>query len=150
MKSGEKTMASEAFEDIVENFEFMDDWEDRYRYVIEMGKTMEPLEDAFKVDATKVDGCTSQVWIMPLLQGHGGDAIFRFHGDSDAMIVRGLVAVLMAMFNGLTVAEVTKVNASEQLARLQLNDNLSAQRSNGLRAMVQRIEKIAADTVAAG
>jgi len=143
-------MASEAFEDIVENFEFMDDWEDRYRYVIEMGKAMEPLEDAFKVDATKVDGCTSQVWIVPMVEGQGGDAIFNFRGDSDAMIVRGLVAVLVAMFNGLTVAEVTKVNASEQLARLQLNDNLSAQRSNGLRAMVQRIGKIAADTVAAG
>jgi cysteine desulfuration protein SufE len=143
-------MASEAFEDIVENFEFMDDWEDRYRYVIEMGKAMEPLEDAFKVDATKVDGCTSQVWIVPMVEGQGGDAIFNFRGDSDAMIVRGLVAVLVAMFNGLTVAEVTKVNASQQLARLQLNDNLSAQRSNGLRAMVQRIGKIAADTVAAG
>ena len=143
-------MASEAFEDIVENFEFMDDWEDRYRYVIDMGKAMQPLKDAFKVDATKVDGCTSQVWIMPLVQGQGGDAVFQFHGDSDAMIVRGLVAVLMAMFNGLTVSEVAKVNASEQLARLQLNENLSAQRSNGLHAMVQRIGKIAADTVAAG
>lgn len=138
-------MATEAFEDIAENFEFLDDWEDRYRFIIDLGKAMAPLEDAFKVQATKVEGCASQVWLVPQLDGVGTAAIFRFRGDSDAMIVRGLVAVLNAMFNGLTVAEVLKVDAGGELARLQLNDHLSAQRSNGLRAMVERIRKIAAE-----
>ena len=141
-------MATEAFEDIVENFEFLDDWEDRYRFVIDLGKAMAPLEDALKVPATKVDGCTSQVWIAAQVDGSGPDAVFRFRGDSDAMIVRGLVAVLTALFNGLTVAEVLKVDAGGELARLQLNDHLSAQRSNGLRAMVERIRKIAGEAAA--
>ena len=141
-------MATEAFEDIVENFEFLDDWEDRYRFVIDLGKAMAPLEDALKVPATKVDGCTSQVWIAAQVDGTGPDAVFQFRGDSDAMIVRGLVAVLTALFNGLTVAEVLKVDAGGELARLQLNDHLSAQRSNGLRAMVERIRKIAGKAAA--
>ena len=142
-------MASEAFEDIAENFEFLEDWEDRYRFVIDLGKAMEPLEEALKVPATKVDGCASQVWIVPQVKGTGPDAVFRFRGESDAMIVRGLVAVLAALFNGLTVGEVLQVDAGGELARLQLNDHLSAQRSNGLRAMVERIRKIAG-AVAAG
>ncbi|WP_457648975.1 SufE family protein [Profundibacter sp.] len=141
-------MATEAFEDIAENFEFLDDWEDRYRFVIDLGKAMDPLEDALKVPATKVDGCTSQVWIVPQVDGTGPEAVFRFRGDSDAMIVRGLVAVLAALFNGLTVAEVLKVDPGGELARLQLNDHLSAQRSNGLRAMVERIRKIAGEAAA--
>jgi len=141
-------MATEAFEDIAENFEFLDDWEDRYRFVIDLGKAMAPLEDALKVPATKVDGCTSQVWIAAQVDGTGPGAVFRFRGDSDAMIVRGLVAVLVALFNGLTVAEVLKVDAGGELARLQLNDHLSAQRSNGLRAMVERIRKIAGEAAA--
>lgn len=139
-------MASAAFESIVEDFEFLEDWEDRYRFVIDMGKQMAPLEEAFQVAATKVEGCSSQVWIVPQVEGCGASAVFKFRGDSDAMIVRGLVAVLVAMFNGLTVAEVLKVDAGGELARLQLNDHLSAQRSNGLRAMVERIRKIAAQT----
>jgi len=138
-------MATEAFEDIADNFEFLDDWEDRYRFVIDLGKAMAPLEDAFKVQATKVEGCSSQVWLVPQLEGEGPGAVFRFRGDSDAMIVRGLVAVLAAMFNGLTVTEVLKVDAGGALGRLQLNDHLSAQRSNGLRAMVERIRKIAGE-----
>ena len=142
-------MASSAFENIVEDFEFLEDWEDRYRFVIDMGKEMSPLEDAFRVPATKVEGCSSQVWIVPQVEGRGEAAVFKFRGDSDAMIVRGLVAVLVAMFNGLTVAEVLKVDAGGELARLQLNDHLSAQRSNGLRAMVERIRKIAGETAAA-
>ncbi len=141
-------MATEAFEDIAENFEFLEDWEDRYRFVIDLGKAMDPLEDALKVPATKVEGCASQVWIAAQVDGSGPDAVFRFRGDSDAMIVRGLVAVLAALFNGLTVAEVLKVDAGGELARLQLNDHLSAQRSNGLRAMVERIRKIAGEAAA--
>ncbi|MEP3333072.1 SufE family protein [Sedimentitalea sp.] len=133
-------MASPAFEDIVEDFEFLEDWEDRYRYVIDQGKAMEPLPDALKVPATKVDGCASQVWLHPTIEG----GVFRFDGESDAMIVRGLIAVLKALYNDLPVAEVPVVDARAELARLGLNDHLSAQRSNGLRAMIERIGKVAA------
>ena len=143
-------MATDAFEEIAETFEFLDDWEDRYRHVIDLGKAMEPLEDAFRVPATRVDGCASQVWILPEIEGTGPDAVFRFRGDSDAMIVRGLIAVLHALYSGLSVAQVVRVDAGGELARLGLNDHLSAQRSNGLRAMVDRIRLLAAETAARG
>jgi cysteine desulfuration protein SufE len=142
-------MASPAFEEIAETFEFLDDWEDRYRHVIELGKAMEPLDDAVKVPATKVDGCASQVWILPQIEGEGQGAVFHFHGDSDAMIVRGLIAVLHALYDGLRVDEVLKVDAGGELARLELNDHLSSQRSNGLKAMVERIRTLAAERAAA-
>ncbi len=133
-------MATEAFEDIAETFEFLDDWEDRYRHVIELGKAMVPLDDAFRVPATKVNGCASQVWLVP----HVENGQFRFDGDSDAMIVRGLIAVLAALYNGLAVSDVGKVDAVAELGRLGLHDHLSAQRSNGVRAMVERIRAVAA------
>ena len=136
-------MATEAFEDIADTFEFLDDWEDRYRHVIDLGKAMEPLEDALRVPATKVEGCASQVWIVPEIEGEGQGAVFTFRGDSDAMIVRGLIAILAALYNGLSIDEVRKVDAEAELARLGLNDHLSSQRSNGLRAMVERIRAIA-------
>ena len=139
-------MAQEAFEDLADTFEFLDDWEDRYRHVIDLGKAMPPLDDALKVPATKVEGCASQVWILPEIEGEGPGAVFRFRGESDAMIVRGLVAVLAALYNGLTVREVLGVDAGGELARLGLDDHLSSQRSNGLRAMVQRIRELAAAT----
>lgn len=132
-------MATAAFEEIAEDFEFLDDWEDRYRHVIEMGKAMPPLEEAFRVPATKVEGCASQVWMVP--QVHEG--VFSFRGESDAMIVRGLVAVLASLYNGLTVKEVQAVDAHAELARLGLNEHLSAQRSNGVRAMIERIRRTA-------
>jgi cysteine desulfuration protein SufE len=133
-------MASPAFEEIVEDFEFLDDWEDRYRYVIEQGKMMEPLPDALKVPATKVDGCASQVWLHPVKEG----GTLSFDGQSDAMIVQGLIAVLRKLYNGLPLAEVLEVDARAEMERLGLNDHLSAQRSNGLRAMIERIQDVAA------
>ncbi len=142
-------MATAAFEDIAETFEFLDDWEDRYRHVIEIGRAMPPLDEAFRVPATKVQGCASQVWILPRIEGQGPGAIFDFQGESDAMIVRGLIAVLHALYAGLTVEAVGKVDAGAELARLGLQDNLSAQRSNGLRAMVERIRLVAAEAAAA-
>ncbi len=142
-------MASAAFEDIAETFEFLEDWEERYRHVIDLGKVMDPLDDAFKVPATKVDGCASQVWIRPQIDGQGPGAVFRFQGESDAMIVRGLIAVLHALYDGLSLAEVLRVDAAAELARLGLNDHLSAQRSNGLRAMIERIRSLAAENLSA-
>jgi cysteine desulfuration protein SufE len=133
-------MASESFEEIVEDFSFLDEWEDRYRYVIDRGRAMDPLDEALKVPATKVDGCASQVWLHPKVEG----GRFSFDGESDAMIVRGLIAVLRALYNDLPVGEVGKVDAQAELARLGLNDHLSAQRSNGVRAMVERIRNVAA------
>ena len=132
-------MATPAFEEIVETFEFLDDWEDRYRHVIDMGKAMPPLEDAFRVPATKVEGCASQVWLVPMPE----NGIFHFRGDSDAMIVRGLVAILGALYNDVPLADVADIDARSELARLGLTDHLSAQRSNGLRAMVERIRQVA-------
>lgn len=137
-------MATKAFEEIADTFEFLDDWEDRYRHVIDLGKAFAPLDDALKVPATKVDGCASQVWIVPRISGDGSGATFDFMGESDAMIVRGLIAVLHALYAGLTVAEVLDVDASAELARLGLDEHLSSQRSNGLRAMIARIREVAA------
>lgn len=138
-------MASAAFEEIVEDFDFLDDWEARYSHVIDMGKAMPALEDAFKVPATKVDGCASQVWLLPEIAG----GTFHFRGDSDALIVRGLIAVLGALYDGLSLQDVLAVDAPAELARLGLDEALSSQRSNGLRAMVERIRKLAAEAVAA-
>ncbi len=137
-------MAQQRFEDLVETFEFLDDWEDRYRHVIDMGKAFPPLDDALKVPATKVDGCASQVWLHPRIEGEGPGATFDFAGESDAMIVRGLIAVLHELYAGLPLADVTQVDAPAELARLGLDEHLSSQRSNGLRAMVQRIRDVAA------
>ena len=137
-------MASPAFEDIAETFAFLDDWEERYRHVIELGRAMPPLDEAFRVPATKVEGCASQVWILPRITGEGPEARFDFQGESDAMIVRGLIAVLHALYAGLTLREVLAVDAPAELGRLGLQDHLSSQRSNGLRAMVRRIRDLAA------
>jgi cysteine desulfuration protein SufE len=133
-------MATEAFEEIAETFEFLDDWEDRYRHVIDLGKAMEPLDDGLKTPTFKVEGCASQVWLLPQIEG----GVFDFKGESDAMIVRGLIAVLHALYSGVPVRDVAAVDARAELGRLGLNDHLSAQRSNGLRAMVERIRAIAA------
>lgn len=135
-------MATAAFEDIADTFDFLDDWEDRYRHVIELGKAMPPLPEEFKVPALKVNGCASQVWLRPVVES----GRFDFQGDSDAMIVRGLIAILHALYSGVPVAEVAQVDALAELGRLGLNDHLSAQRSNGVRAMVDRIRSVAAGT----
>ena len=132
-------MAQPAFEDIVADFEFLEDWEDRYRYVIDHGKAMDALDDALKVPSTKVDGCASQVWLHPRVD----DGSFSFDGDSDALIVRGLISVLRALYNGMPLDQVASVDAGGELARLGLHDHLSAQRSNGLRAMIDRIREVA-------
>lgn len=133
-------MATAAFEELVEDFEFLDDWEDRYRHVIDQGKAMTALDPALCVPATKVDGCASQVWLHAELR----EGKLHFDGASDAMIVSGLIAVLRTLYNGLSPAQVLEVDARAQLARLGLNDHLSAQRSNGLTAMIERVRETAA------
>ena len=133
-------MAQAAFEELVEEFEFLDDWEDRYRMVIEEGKAMAPLDAALKVPATKVDGCASQVWLHVVPE----NGIMQFDGESDAMIVNGLIAVLRKLYNGVPMGDVMGIDARAEMARLGLNDHLSAQRSNGLRAMIERLRATAA------
>ncbi len=136
-------MATEAFEQLVEDFEFLDDWEDRYRHVIDLGKGMDPLAEALRVPATKVDGCASQVW----LHAQFDDGTLHFDGASDAMIVSGLIAVLRTLYNGLAPVDVVAVDARAEMGRLGLNEHLSAQRSNGLTAMIERIRETAAQQV---
>lgn len=136
-------MPRDTFEDIVETFAFFDDWEDRYRHVIELGRAMPSLPESQRIPETKVEGCASQVWIVPEIAGTGPTARLTFQGESDAMIVRGLIAILHALYSGATVAEVLDIDAEAELARLGLHDHLSSQRSNGLRAMVNRIRGIA-------
>ena len=133
-------MAQPAFEEIVADFAFLDDWEDRYRHLIDLGRAMPALDAAVKVPATKVDGCASQVWLLPRVAG----GRMGFQGDSDAMIVRGLIAVLHALYDGVPLDQVGAVDAGAELARLGLDQHLSAQRSNGVRAMVERIRTLAA------
>ncbi|SMH29211.1 SufE family protein [Maritimibacter sp. HL-12] len=134
-------MATQAFETIVEDFEFLDDWEDRYAMVIDLGKRMQPLDAALKVPATKVDGCASQVWLVPRIEGGS----FHFEGDSDALIVRGIIAVLHALYDGVPVSQVPGIDAQGELGRMKLEEHLSGQRTNGLRAMVDRIRKLATE-----
>ena len=127
------------FDELAENFEFLEDWEQRYGYVIELGKAMPPLPDELKTRANKVDGCVSQVWIAP---SRKGDKL-HFAGDSDALIVRGQVAILQTLSDGRTAEETLAIDAPKQLGRLGLEDALSPQRSNGLKAMVKRLRALA-------
>ena len=132
-------MAQDGFEDLVDTFQFLDDWEDRYRHVIDLGKALPDMPKALKVSATKVDGCASQVWLHITVE----DGLLTFIGESDAIIVRGLIAVLITLYSGLKVSEIGKVDVVSELGRLGLNEHLSSQRSNGLRAMVARIVETA-------
>ena len=136
-------MATTDFEELVEDFEFLDDWEDRYRHVIDQGKAMDALLPALCVPATKVEGCASQVWLHAEMR----DGRLHFDGASDAMIVSGLIAVLRTLYNGLTPEQVLAVDARAEMGRLGLNEHLSAQRSNGLTAMIERVRETAARAV---
>jgi cysteine desulfuration protein SufE len=138
---------STSFENIRDDFELLDDWEDRYRYVIELGRKLEPLPDDKRNAANKVQGCVSQVWLSTTVEPNGGTLRLFFIGDSDAHIVRGLVAILFAIYSGKTADEILDIDARQTLGALHLNEHLTPQRSNGLMAMVQRIRR---DAEAAG
>ncbi|MCY4260413.1 MAG: SufE family protein [Rhodobacteraceae bacterium] len=136
-------MIPSRFEQIVEDFQFLENWQDRYGYIIDLGKALPELEDALRVQATKVHGCASQVWMVAEIARSSTGTAFRFRGDSDAIIVRGLIAVLGALYNGTDLSDVPAIDAVSQLKRLDLENHLSAQRSNGLQAMVARIQSMA-------
>lgn len=132
------------FETIRSDFAFLDDWEDRYRYVIELGRALPPLAEADRTDANKVRGCASQVWLKSQLETSDGTARLRLVGDSDAHIVRGLVAILLAILDGKTPHEVLETDALAAFAELGLAEHLTPQRSNGFASMVARIRADAA------
>jgi cysteine desulfuration protein SufE len=136
-------------DDIVENFVLLDDWDDRYRYLIELGRTLEPLPEADRVEANKVQGCASQVWFTARVKPNGASGpLLTFHGDSDAHIVRGLIAVLFALYSGKPARDILAADALALFARLGLREHLTPQRSNGFRAMVERIRAVAGAALA--
>jgi cysteine desulfuration protein SufE len=137
---------STTLETIKSDFEFLDDWEDRYRYIIELGREMPPLAEIDKNPVNKVDGCASQVWLVSQATVTN-PVLMSFHGDSDAHIVRGLVAIVTTAFTGKTPQDILNLNADDLLKSLGLDAHLSQQRSNGLRAMIRRIKSEAASVV---
>lgn len=137
-------------EEIIDDFSVLDEWEDRYRYLIELGRGLEPLADAERTPATKVRGCASQVWLISGVDGRGPGAVLKFRGDSDAHIVRGLVAVLLTLYSGKKAGEILGIDEKAVFMRLGLNSHLTPQRSNGLASMVARIKAHATSALADG
>ena len=138
-----------AIDDIIGNFELLDDWEDRYRYLIELGRTLEPLAKEAYTEANKVRGCASQVWLdTKFAQDDKGQKLLILHGDSDAHIVRGLIAILFAIYSGRHASEIIKTDAVNVFERLGLREHLTPQRSNGFRSMVDRIRADAREALA--
>jgi cysteine desulfuration protein SufE len=128
--------------EIIDNFEVLDDWDDRYRYLIELGRELPPLAPAAHNDANKVQGCASQVWLETDVRPNGADGpVLNFLGDSDAHLVRGLIAVLFAIFSGRTAKDIVAVDAIALFERMGLREHLTPQRSNGFRSMVERIRR---------
>lgn len=126
---------------IREDFAFLDNWEDRYRYVIDLGRDLDGFDDSERTEANRVHGCVSQVWLSTVRSDDSADPVLEFRADSDAHIVKGLVAILLALFSGRRASEILGLDAEAILAELGLDQHLSSQRSNGLRAMVQRIRR---------
>lgn len=129
---------STTIQSITEDFALLDDWEERYRYVIELGEALPPFPDSERTPSNKVPGCVSQVWLTTRY-GEGPDPVVTFTGDSDAHIVRGLVAILLALYSGRKASEILTTDAEGTLRTLGLDEHLTPQRSNGLRSMVNRI-----------
>lgn len=127
-------------ENIREDFAFLDEWEDRYRYVIELGESLPDFPASAQTDENKVQGCVSQVWLLTTF-GSGTDPVITYAGTSDAHIVRGLVAILLALFSGRRASEIVSIDAEALLRDLGLDEHLTPQRSNGLRSMVRRIKR---------
>lgn len=134
-------------ETIRDDFSLLDEWEDRYRYVIELGEALPPFPDSERTAANKVTGCVSQVWLTTEI-GNGKDPAVTFQGDSDAHIVRGLVAIVLALFSGRTASQILATDAEATLKALGLDEHLSPQRANGLRSMIVRIKRNAEEALA--
>lgn len=135
-------------DDIIGNFELLEEWEDRYRYLIELGRTLEPLPQGAYTEENKVRGCASQVWLETTRgRDDAGEPVLIFRGDSDAHIVRGLVALALALYSGRRAGEIVETDAAPVFKQLGLAEHLTPQRANGLRSMVERIKKEARDAL---
>ncbi|WP_295806169.1 SufE family protein [uncultured Nitratireductor sp.] len=130
---------STTIDTIYDDFAFLDDWEERYRYIIDLGNGLSPYPETERDEAHRVRGCVSQVWLHTE-RGKGEDPILTFKGDSDAHIVRGLVAIMMLLFSGKRASEILAIDAEDVMRKLGLDDHLTPQRANGLRSMIQRIK----------
>ena len=138
-----------SIDEISENFALLDDWDDRYRYVIELGRTLSPLPEAERTEANKVQGCASQVWLSTEVRPDGAAGpTLSFVGDSDAHIVRGLIAILFALYSGKGAREILSTDAIALFEKLALREHLTPQRSNGFRSMVERIKSDARSALA--
>ena len=137
-------MSEPSFDQLLDDFEFLDDWEERYKYVIELGRGLEPLEDTARTADNKVRGCASQVWLVSETDRSGARPVLRFRGDSDALIVKGLIAILHILLSGREPRDIVEADVQAELARLGLNEALTPQRSNGLAAMISRLKADAA------
>jgi cysteine desulfuration protein SufE len=131
-----------SIDEIIENFELLEEWDDRYRYLIELGRALPPLPEAVRTDANKVQGCASQVWLATSIKPNGASGpVLDFEGDSDAHIVRGLIAVLFVLFSGKGAKDILSTDAVALFEKLGLREHLTPQRSNGFRSMVDRIRR---------
>ena len=138
-----------AIDDILENFTLLDEWDDRYRYVIELGRKLAPLPESARSDSNKVQGCASQVWLDTRIRPDGsGGPVLSFVGDSDAHIVRGLIAILLELYSGKCARDILAIDALALFDRMGLREHLTPQRSNGLRSMVERIRTDARNALA--
>ena len=142
-------MTMTTIDEIIENFALLEEWDDRYRYLIELGRSLGPLPDAARTEKNKVQGCASQVWLSTHTRPDGaGGPVLDFVGDSDAHIVRGLIAILFVLYSGKHARDILATDAIALFERLGLREHLTPQRSNGFRSMVERIRADARATLA--
>ena len=137
-------LSEPSFDQLLDDFEFLDDWEERYKYVIELGRALEPLEDEARTPGTKVQGCASQVWLVSETDRSGASPVLTFRGDSDALIVKGLIAILHILLSGKAPRDIIETDVQAALGKLGLHEALTPQRSNGLAAMISRLKADAA------
>lgn len=129
-------------EELIDNFSFLDGWEEKYQYVIDLGHKLEPLDEKFKTDDWKVKGCQSQVWLVPQIQ----NGVFHFKGDSDAILVKGIISIVLLIYNDKTAAEIKNIDVTKIFVKLGLEENLTPSRRNGMLSMVEKIKQYAAAT----
>ena len=127
-------------EELIDNFSFLDGWEEKYQYVIDLGHKLEPLDEKFKTDDWKVKGCQSQVWLVPQIQ----NGVFHFNGDSDAILVKGIISIVLLIYNDKTAAEIKNIDVTKIFVKLGLEENLTPSRRNGMLSMVEKIKQYAA------
>ena len=126
-------------EELIDNFSFLDGWEEKYQYVIDLGHKLEPLDEKYKTDDWKVKGCQSQVWLVPQIQ----NGVFHFKGDSDAILVRGIISIVLLIYNDKTAEEIKNIDVTKIFVKLGLEENLTPSRRNGMLSMVEKIKQYA-------